>query len=66
MEGTHENHLRLLTLCKRMGDLCTTDEITELNINIPFPSTVMNSHIVPFGFTLWGFLVLFCRRNVLG
>ncbi|KAK3415767.1 hypothetical protein EUGRSUZ_H01492 [Eucalyptus grandis] len=35
MEGNHENHLRLLMLCKRTGDLWTADEITELNINIP-------------------------------
>lgn len=29
MEGSYENQLRLLTLCKRMGDLWAADDITD-------------------------------------
>jgi len=35
MEGNQENHLRMLALCKRMGDLWAADDITELNGCIP-------------------------------
>lgn len=35
MDKLKENQLRLAALCKRMGDLWSEDEVTELDAHIP-------------------------------